>query len=263
MTVLTGVRKRYTRSGPWVLGGIDLTVPPGSVTAIVAGNGVGKSTLLRIVAGAALPTSGTVTGRPSRVGYIPERAPAALRMSARQYLTHIARIQGVSAEYAKARTDELAERLGLAPGPDVPISALSKGNGQKVAVMQAFLSPPELLVVDEPATGLDGPARAELARLMSEAENDGAAVLLSAHESSVLPGGTLYRLTDGKLVADAGGGMRIVLRAARSGLSTAQFEGIAEVLSEERGQVTLRTEDADKLLMQALADGWSLVEAKP
>lgn len=261
--MLIGVHKRYTRSGPWVLSGIDLTVPPGSVTAIVAGNGVGKSTLLRIVAGASLPTTGTVTGRPRRVGYIAERAPAAIRMTARQYLAHIARIQGVSPQHAKTRTDELADRLGLAPGPDVPISALSKGNGQKVSVMQAFLSPPELLVVDEPATGLDAPAKTALARLMAEAEAEGAAVLLSAHESSTLPGGTMYRLVEGKLVPDTGTGMRIVLRATRSGLSTTQFEGIAEILSEGPGQVTLRTADADKLLLQALADGWSLVEAKP
>jgi ABC-2 type transport system ATP-binding protein len=263
VVVLEGVRKRYSRGGPWVLDGVDLTVHGGVVTVIVAGNGTGKSTLLRIIAGASLPSSGKITGRPAAVGYIPERAPTALRMSTRQYMAHIGRMHGMSSHDVRVRTDELAERLSLAPGPTVPISSLSKGNGQKVAVIQAFLTPPELLVVDEPDTGLDGPASEQLAGLLFEAERDGAAIVLSAHERVVPVDGQMYRLVDGKLVADSGRGMRIVLRAARSGLSIKQFEGLAEVMSEEPGRVILRTDDADRLLVQALAGGWSLVEAKP
>ncbi|CAM3437616.1 ATP-binding cassette domain-containing protein [Kibdelosporangium persicum] len=258
MTVVQGVRKRYTRTSPWVLDGVELTVEPGVVTVIVAGNGIGKSTLLRIVAGASLPTSGRVTGRPGTVGYVPERAPAAIRMTARQYLGHVGRMRGMSPAQTRKRTDELAERLRLVPGPDVPIAALSKGNGQKVAVMQAFLRPPELLVVDEPATGLDAPARAELAALMSEAEQDGGRILLSAHESAV-PNGRLYRLVDGRLVPESLRGMRISLRPTRPGLSASHLR--AEVLLEEPGRVVVRTDDADKLLLNALSDGWSLIEA--
>lgn len=260
MTLVEGVRKRYTRAGPWVLDGVDLKIDQGAVTIIVAGNGIGKSTLLRIVAGASLPTDGRITGQPDTVGYIPERAPAAMRMTARQYLKHVGRMRGMSPDEVAARTEELAERLALAPGPDIPIASLSKGNGQKVTVMQAFLKPPELLVVDEPATGLDAPAKAELARLMTDAEQNGAAILLSAHESAVPAGGKLYRLIDGKLAAEATRGMRITLQPTREGLSAAALG--AEVLLEEPGRVTVRTEDADKLLLMALADGWSLIEAK-
>ncbi|SMC93890.1 ATP-binding cassette domain-containing protein [Kibdelosporangium aridum] len=258
MTVVQGVRKRYSRTGPWVLDGVDLTVDPGVVTVIVAGNGIGKSTLLRLVAGASVPTGGRITGRPDTVGYVPERAPAAIRMTARQYLGHIGRMRGLPPGQTQARVDELAERLSLVPGPDVPIASLSKGNGQKVAVMQAFLKPPELLVVDEPATGLDAPARAELAAMMSEAEQDGARILLSAHESAV-PNGKLYRLLNGKLVPEALRGMRIALRPTRPGLSSAGLA--AEILLEEPGRVVVRTDDADTLLLKALADGWSLIEA--
>ncbi|MET0234132.1 MAG: ABC transporter ATP-binding protein [Kibdelosporangium sp.] len=261
MTSVEGVRKRYTRAGPWVLDGVDMKIEPGAVTVIVAGNGIGKSTLLRIVAGASLPTAGRVTGIPDTVGYIPERAPAAMRMTARQYLKHVGRMRGMSSGEVHARIGDLADRLALAPGPDVPISALSKGNGQKVAIMQAFLRPPGLLVVDEPATGLDAPAKAELANLMTEAERNGAAILLSAHESAVPAGGRLYRLRDGRLIAEAVRGMRITLQPTRHGLSASALG--AEVLLEEPGRVTVRTGDADRLLLTALADGWSLIEAKP
>jgi ABC-2 type transport system ATP-binding protein len=263
VVVLAGIRKRYWRRGPWVLDGVDLTIESGAVTVIVAGNGIGKSTLLRIVAGASLPTSGQIAGRPRVIGYIPERAPAALRMTARQYLSHIGRMRGMTLEQAEKRTDELAERLSLVPGPTVPISSLSKGNGQKVAVMQAFLVPPELLVVDEPATGLDAAATAALTKLIAEAEQDGAAILMSAHQSAVPAGGVLYRLLDGKIATETGRGMRVVLRATRSGLSTSDFSGLADVLVEEPGRVMLHTDEPDKLLLWALAEGWSLVEAKP
>ncbi len=246
-----------------MLDGVDLTVEPGVITVLVAGNGVGKSTLLRIVAGASLPTSGRVAGRPRVVGYIPERAPAAMRMTARQYLSHIGRMRGLTPAEVASRIDSLASRLALVPGADVPISSLSKGNGQKVAVMQAFLVPPELLVVDEPATGLDATATAELTRLMVEAEQDGAAILMSAHQSAVPAGGRLFRLAEGRIVAEAGRGMRVTLRATRSGLSTKDFVGLGDVLIEEPGQVMLHTDEPDKLLLWALAEGWSLVEAKP
>jgi ABC-2 type transport system ATP-binding protein len=261
--VLEGIRKRYSRAGSWVLDGVDLIVEPGIVTVVVAGNGAGKSTLLRIVAGASLPTAGKVTGRPQTVGFVPERAPAALRMTARQYLDHIGRLRGMSPEQTRLRTDELADRLGLLPGPDMPIASLSKGNGQKVAVIQAFLAPPRLLVLDEPHTGLDGQAGEQVTGLLREAEQDGAAILISAHERTGPDGARMYRLADGRLLAESGQGMRVVLRARRAGLSTTEFDGLAEVESEEPGRVTLRTRDADRLLVHALAGGWSLVEAKP
>ncbi|MEV4311754.1 ABC transporter ATP-binding protein [Actinocrispum sp. NPDC049592] len=261
--VVESVRKRYSRGGPWVLDGVDLTVEPGVITVLVAGNGVGKSTLLRIVAGASLPTSGRVVGRPRVVGYVPERAPTAMRMTARQYLSHIGRMRGMSPGEVASRIDSLASRLELVPGADVPISSLSKGNGQKVAVMQAFLVPPELLVVDEPATGLDATATAELTRLMLEAEQDGAAILMSAHQSAVPAGGRLFRLSAGRIAAEVGRGMRVTLRATKSGLSIKDFAGLADVLIEEPGQVMLHTDEPDKLLLRALPEGWSLVEAKP
>jgi ABC-2 type transport system ATP-binding protein len=263
VVTIEGVRKRYSRRGPWVLDGVDLALERGVTTVILAGNGMGKSTLLRIVAGASLPTAGRVVGLPETIGYVPERAPAAIRMTARQYLGHIGRIRGLAPDQVRERTDSLAERLHLVPGPDTPIAALSKGNGQKVAVMQAFLTPPELLVVDEPATGLDAPAAAELSKLIGEAEQDGAAVLMSAHQSAAPAGGRLCRIVAGRITTETSSGMRITLRPTTTGLSTADFAGLAEVLVEQPGQVVVHTDDPDKLLLWALAEGWSLVEARP
>jgi ABC-type Mn2+/Zn2+ transport system ATPase subunit len=257
-----GVRKRFTRRGRWVLDGVDLLIPPGACTVIAAANGAGKSTLLRIVAGASVPTAGRVRGRPGTVAYVPERAPVRLRMTARQYLAHMGRLRGLPAGAVRARAEELSERLALAPGPDVQISALSKGNSQKVALMQAFLRPVELLVVDEPYTGLDAPASGAVRELLAEAAAAGTAVLVSAHESV----GGDFLLRDGRLtplVSKPDRVLRVVLVAVDGRASPGDLAAHTLTLTGDRERLVVRTADADRLLAHALAVGWSLVEARP
>lgn len=262
MTV-DAVRKRFSRRSPWVLDGVDLTLEPGTITVVAAGNGVGKSTLLRIVAGAALPTAGRVLDRPTQVGYIPERAPVRVRMTTRQYLAHLGRLRGLPPSLTATRTLELSDRLGLAPGPDVQISALSKGNSRKVAAMQALLRPCGLLVVDEPYAGLDTPASAELATLLTEAADAGAAVLISAHVQT--PGDGVFLLRDGRLHPRGTGGpvMRVTLVPVTGRAEVTDLVGYAVTHTAEDGRLTLHTTEADRLVSHALANGWSLLEAGP
>jgi energy-coupling factor transporter ATP-binding protein EcfA2 len=90
------VRKRFGRWSPWVLDGVDLTLEPGSTTVVVGANGSGKSTLLRIVAGLTPATSGRVERSGVSIGYAPDRLGARVRMSARVYVEHMARLRGCS-----------------------------------------------------------------------------------------------------------------------------------------------------------------------
>jgi len=263
--MVEGVRKRFSRRGRWVLDGVDLTITPGASTVVAAANGAGKSTLLRIVAGASTPTAGQVRGRPATVAYVPERAPARLRMTTRQYIAHMGRLRGLPARQVRARADELYERLALLPGPDVPITALSKGNSQKVAVVQAFLRPVELLVVDEPDTGLDAHASGAVRELLAEAAKAGAAVLISAHERSAGPDAA-FILRDGRvraLLPRPERVMRLVLVPADNRAMAGDLAGHAIELTQEQDRLILRTTDADRLLTHALAAGWSLLEARP
>jgi ABC-type glutathione transport system ATPase component len=91
---LSDVRKRYGRRLPWVLRGIDLSLDAGTGKTVVGGNGSGKSTILRIAAGLARQTSGSVS-RPANVGYVPERQPATIRMSGAEYIANMGRIRGL------------------------------------------------------------------------------------------------------------------------------------------------------------------------
>jgi ABC-2 type transport system ATP-binding protein len=260
---LTAVRKRFSVRGPWVLNGIDLALPAGTMTAIVGTNGSGKSTLLRIVAGASTATSGEVRRRTRSVGYVPERLPAALRMTATEYLGHMGRIRGCSERAISRRSTELLDRFALQPGPDVPISTLSKGNSQKVAITQALLGDPKLLVLDEPFSGLDGKARPELIALLDDARAKGAAILVTGHDAAELPDADVtHRLAAGRLTADTMPeyGLVLVLRAIDPTVDLTALAGVS-VRESSSERLVLWASDPDGVLRIALNSGWSLVEA--
>ncbi|WP_105968720.1 ABC transporter ATP-binding protein [Streptomyces geranii] len=197
---LTNVGRRYGIRGPWVLRHIDLTLAPGTLTRVEGANGTGKSTLLRVLAGIDTPTEGTLTGRP-RTTYVPERFPARLPFTAHGYLTHLGTIHGLPRTTAARAADEWLERLGAAAYARTPMAQLSKGSSQKVAVAQALLPAPELLVLDEAWTGLDTAARAELERVVAELTASGASVVFVDHDPARLAGApdATYTVTEGGL----------------------------------------------------------------
>ncbi|MGW4998744.1 ATP-binding cassette domain-containing protein [Streptomyces hydrogenans] len=185
---LTGVGRRYGPRGPWVLRGVDLELPPGRLVRAVGPNGTGKSTLLRLVAGVDAPAEGRITGRPPRTAYVPERFPPALPFTAHGYLVHLARLQGLRTGPARVRAGEWLERFGAGEYAGTALAGLSKGTAQKVAVAQALLAEPGLLVLDEAWTGLDTGARAALDDAVRERVAAGATVLFVDHDPRRLAG---------------------------------------------------------------------------
>lgn len=201
---LRNVGRRYGLRGPWVLRGVDLTVAPGRLVRVQGGNGSGKSTLLRLLAGLDAPTEGRITGRP-RTAYVPERFPPALPFTAAGYLTHLGSVHGLTRGAAARAAGEWLERLGAASYAGTPMARLSKGGSQKVAVAQAMLGEPELLVLDEAWTGLDADARAELERAVAERTAAGGSVVFVDHDPRRLDGlpDATYTVRDGGLVPQA------------------------------------------------------------
>ncbi|WP_328878554.1 ABC transporter ATP-binding protein [Streptomyces sp. NBC_00299] len=200
---LDNVGRRYGLRGPWVLRGVHLTVPPGNLIRVEGPNGTGKSTLLRLLAGIDAPTEGRITGRP-RTAYVPERFPTALPFTAVGYLTHLGKVHGLSRAAATRAALEWLDRFGAASYARTPMAQLSKGSSQKVAVVQALLAEPELLVLDEAWTGLDAAAREELERAVVERTAGGTAVVFVDHDPGRLAGAPDATYT----VRDAGLGLR-------------------------------------------------------
>ncbi|WUW20898.1 ATP-binding cassette domain-containing protein [Streptomyces sp. NBC_01463] len=180
--------RRYGLAGPWVLRGVDLGLPARTLVRVEGANGTGKSTLLRLLAGTDAPTEGRITGSRPRTAYVPERFPAALPFTAAGYLVHLGRIHGLRRAEAAARADEWLTRFGAAGHARTPLAELSKGTSQKVAVAQALLAAPELLVLDEAWTGLDTAARDELDRAVAARVAAGSTVVFVDHDPRRLAG---------------------------------------------------------------------------
>lgn len=168
----------------------DLTVrvEPGQILGFLGPNGAGKTTTIRMLMGFLRPTAGhaTVLGAPagdiavrSRIGYLPGDLRVDPTMTARQLFDWYRRLRRRGSQ---ARTDELTERLEL--DPSRPFGTLSKGNRQKVGIIQALCHEPDVIILDEPTTGLDPLIQREFLALLSRAASEGAAILFSSH---VLP----------------------------------------------------------------------------
>lgn len=168
---------------------LSLEVQPGEIVGFLGPNGAGKTTTIRMLMGFINPSGGhcavlggSMRAQPGlrrRVGYLPGDFRIDPTMSGRDLFRWFGRLRGGVKE---ALVDELAERLQL--DQSRPFGALSKGNRQKVGIVQAFMSDPEVLILDEPTTGLDPLVQREFLNLVREAAGRGAAVFFSSH---VLP----------------------------------------------------------------------------
>ncbi len=153
---------------------------PGRVSAVVGGDGAGRTTLLRCLAGALAVTSGRVRlPPPLRIGYLPAASGIYPDLSVDENLAFRATAYQVSANVARERSAEFLERAGLSGARDRLAGRLSGGMRQKLGVIASMLHQPDLLVLDEPTTGVDPVSRADLWWLIARAAADGAAVVFA------------------------------------------------------------------------------------
>jgi ABC-type multidrug transport system ATPase subunit len=267
---LEGVGRRYRVGGPWVLRDVDLEVPGGALTRIEGANGTGKSTLLRVLAGIDAPSAGRITGRP-RTAYVPERFPAALPFTAVGYLTHLGRIHGLRGREPARRAVAWLDRFGIAGYADTPMERLSKGTAQKVAVAQALLAEPELLVLDEAWTGLDTAARTRLDDAVTERVAAGGSVVFVDHDPRRLAHAapTTHRVVGSRLVADASASGAhlppVVIEASGPGAPPLPKAARASVISHRPLRVATHPEDSDTVLRALLTASppWHVHSVRP
>ena len=139
-----------------VLRDVTLTIPEGQILGLLGPNGAGKSTLMKILIDLWRADSGTVQA-PPRIGYLPENNPLYEEMYVAEYLRFMAEMTGISGYRNNGipMVDALIDRVGLTPERHKHIRKLSKGYRQRVGLAQALLGDPQLLILDEPTTGLD------------------------------------------------------------------------------------------------------------
>jgi ABC-2 type transport system ATP-binding protein len=171
---------------------LSFTIAAGEVLALIGPNGAGKSTSLRILATLQRPDQGSVLwdGRDTwperqvirqRVGFLGDGTALYPHMTAAGYLRFFAECYGLSDRDARKRVDELLETFNLSSKADAAIADLSKGMRQRLAIARTLVHRPELLLLDEPADGLDPLARRQLRDVLRKVANSGVGVVVSSH----------------------------------------------------------------------------------
>jgi ABC-2 type transport system ATP-binding protein len=222
------------------IGPVSARIEKGEVVGLLGLNGAGKTTTLRVLACDLLPSSGTVkvegvdvVEHPEevrrKIGYLSDRPPLYDEMRVREYLQFACELRGKSGSDSKKRVPRVAERIGLAQVLDEPLFSLSHGYRQRVGIAQAVIHDPQLVVLDEPISGLDPVQIVEMRALVRQLGEDHT-VIVSSHILSEISEtcDRLLVLRDGMIVASG----------TEEELSQSLLEGI-------RIEVTLRGESGD------------------
>lgn len=205
-----GLEKRFGQRR--ALAAVDLDVDDRQIFGIVGPDGAGKTTLLRALAGLLEVTAtraevlgvdllGPVRGLKRQVGYVPQSFSLHRNLSVEENLRFTARIHRVPAAEYTSRVRELLEKTGLSPFADRPAGALSGGMRQKLAVTNALLPRPRLLILDEPTAGVDVVARSELWSMLEAAKSEALIILSTSYVDEAGACDTLAYLDRGRVVA--------------------------------------------------------------
>lgn len=241
--------------------GVTFDIPRGQVLGFIGQNGAGKTTTMRLIATLDVPDAGTIEidghdiveqpgfARPM-LGWMPDHTGSYDLTTVLDYLDFFARAQGLRGAKRKSRLREVLEFTDLGALVDRPMRALSKGQAQRLALARTLLHDPQLLILDEPAAGLDPKARVEFKNLVRLLRDQGKTLLISSHILS-----ELGEMCDSLLFIHDG---RIVHHGSADTLRRVQGHGGAV-----RVRITLAGEPTALLEWLAVHPGWTLVAGLP
>ncbi len=250
MLELQGLVKLYTSIA--AVDDVSFSAPPGEVTGYLGANGSGKSTTMKMIAGLIEPTAGQILFRGERIdrdwiafkrilGYVPEEPHLYTHLTGTEYLEMVGQLRGIPHKAAADRIMGLLRLFGLWSDRHSPISSYSKGMRQKILLSGALLHNPEVILLDEPFSGLDIGAALVLRGLIQELAARGKVVLFSSHELE-----TVERVCSRVVILHRG---RVVANDSIERLQTLMkletLEDIFSQLAVEQDTVAISREIAD------------------
>ncbi len=265
---LDGLRRRY--GNVQALDRLTFTVPPGQVFGFLGPNGAGKTTAMRAIVGVVALDEGSVRWNGQaidaqarrRIGYMPEERGLYPAMRVLEQLEYFARLHGLTAADAHSAAARWSERLGLADKGQVKTETLSLGNQQRVQLAAALVHDPELLVLDEPFSGLDPVGVDAMSQVLAERAAAGVTMLFSSHQLDLVEHlcTSVAIIDHGLLVADGtvddlakGGQLRIAVKVAGDDQASWACDlgdlGIVDQVTGGTARISLsRPDDAQAIL---------------
>jgi ABC-2 type transport system ATP-binding protein len=263
MIKVQNVSKRYRNVN--ALSEVSLEIPQGSIYGLIGPNGAGKTTLLRILAALISPTTGQVwlngeevsqspTAIHRRVGYMPDFFGVYPDLTSIEYLEFYAGIQGIPRKKRARIITDLLELVDLSSKRDALVETLSRGMKQRLCLARALVHDPDILLLDEPASGLDPRARVELRELLRTLQGMGKTVIISSHillelaemctDIAIIQGGRLVTAGDVDKVTRSLDGarqleIRVMDRCAEAVEMLKGISGISNVMSGVNGESNL------------------------
>ncbi len=250
MLELRHVSKRF--SGIPVVHDVSFSARPGEITGYLGPNGSGKSTTMKMIVGLIEPSAGDILlcsqplwrdpiSAKQRIGYVPEEPHLYGHLSGLEYLTMVGQLRGLPSDDTATRIDGLLKLLSLHGDRHAPITAYSKGMRQKILLAGALLHDPELLLLDEPFSGLDVASALVLRSLIGELASRGKIILFSSHELETVErvSSRVVILHKGRVVADDS------IHHLRELTALPTLEGIFSQLAVEQDSAAVSRDIAD------------------
>ena len=235
---ISGLEKTFDRP---VVKGVDLTIQPGEFYALLGPNGAGKTTILRMVAGLLKPDAGTISilgvdaladpvAAKRRMAWVSDEPMVYDRLTPLEYLDFVAGLWQVDSARARQSSHELVDWLGLAPHANELCGGFSKGMLQKVALAGALVHDPDLIILDEPLTGLDAGSARQVKDVLRQRTAAGVTVIMTTHilEVAERMAERIGVIAQGRLIAE---GTLAQLRA-RIGRETTLEEIFLDLVAE-------------------------------
>ena len=266
------------------LEGLNLEVKTGECFGYIGPNGAGKTTTLKLLMGLNFPTSGsaTVLGEPigslaarRKIGYLPERPYFYDYLTAEEFLHFYGSLHGLSRATRNAKIDELLPLVHMERARNIPLRKFSKGMLQRVGLAQALINDPELVVLDEPSSGLDPMGRILIRDIVLSLKAKGTTILLCSHiladveqvcdRVALLRDGKVQQIgTVEELVGHSVRAVEVIFEALSP--ETAVGLGFGAPLAQSQGRITFEVADqvrAGALVAAALAAGAEIVSVQP
>jgi len=278
---INNLHKRYGTLQ--VLRGIDLRVPKGEAFGLLGPNGAGKSTLTHTILGLLLPDQGTVQVFGSseierlnqRIGYLPERPRYHTQFTGREYLAILGRLSNLRGPELHQRIETVLALTGINDVADRRIGTYSKGMLQRLGIGQAVLHDPDLLLVDEPASGLDPGGQRDMAELLRRVQAEGHTIFLCTHQLTevarlcdrvgVLANGRLDQVASLAELRAQGHSVTVLVRDLPAETAAA-LHGLSPALSCTRTEVVIfpvTDELQVRVLRVLLDDGVAIISITP